>query len=170
MAPQQLAHTTEARPRGGSIRRRTSTLGYLLVAPVVICLLALVVYPFAFAIWISFTDRVITITGVSFTAIPEFVTAIVFILVFGLWLDWLPVTATAPAGSNVATQVEYLLLPSFALVAVRFGYIARITRAGVIETTFREECETDLFGEQVVLCGGLTSLIATAYETLIEAG
>jgi ketol-acid reductoisomerase len=43
-------------------------------------------------------------------------------------------------------------------------------RAGVIETTFREECETDLFGEQVVLCGGLTSLIQAAYETLVEAG
>ncbi len=43
-------------------------------------------------------------------------------------------------------------------------------RAGVIETTFREECETDLFGEQVVLCGGLTSLIQAGYETLIEAG
>jgi len=82
----------------------------------------------------SLTDRAITITGVSFTAIPEFVTAIVFILVFGLWLDWLPVTATAPPGSNVATQVEYLLLPSFALVAVLFGYIARITRAGVVES------------------------------------
>ncbi len=43
-------------------------------------------------------------------------------------------------------------------------------RAGVIETTFREECETDLFGEQVVLCGGLTSLITGAFETLVEAG
>ena len=43
-------------------------------------------------------------------------------------------------------------------------------RAGVIETTFREECETDLFGEQVVLCGGLCELIKAAYETLIEAG
>ena len=43
-------------------------------------------------------------------------------------------------------------------------------RAGVIETTFREECETDLFGEQAVLCGGLTALILAAYETLIEAG
>jgi ketol-acid reductoisomerase len=43
-------------------------------------------------------------------------------------------------------------------------------RAGVIGTTFREECETDLFGEQAVLCGGLTSLIQAAYETLIEAG
>ncbi len=44
------------------------------------------------------------------------------------------------------------------------------TRAGVIETTFREETETDLFGEQVVLCGGATSLIKAAFETLVEAG
>ena len=43
-------------------------------------------------------------------------------------------------------------------------------RAGIIGTTFREECETDLFGEQSVLCGGLTSLIQAAYETLIDAG
>ncbi|MEO3435311.1 ketol-acid reductoisomerase [Inquilinus sp. CAU 1745] len=43
-------------------------------------------------------------------------------------------------------------------------------RAGVIETTFKEECETDLFGEQVVLCGGLTALIQAGYETLVEAG
>jgi len=43
-------------------------------------------------------------------------------------------------------------------------------RAGIIETTFREECETDLFGEQVVLCGGLTSLIQNSFETLVEAG
>lgn len=43
-------------------------------------------------------------------------------------------------------------------------------RAGIIETTFREETETDLFGEQVVLCGGLTALITAGYETLIEAG
>jgi ketol-acid reductoisomerase len=44
------------------------------------------------------------------------------------------------------------------------------TRAGVLETTFREETETDLFGEQTVLCGGLTALIKTAYETLVDAG
>ena len=43
-------------------------------------------------------------------------------------------------------------------------------RAGVIETTFREECETDLFGEQVVLCGGLTALLQAGFETLTEAG
>lgn len=44
------------------------------------------------------------------------------------------------------------------------------TRAGVIETTFREETETDLFGEQVVLCGGVTALIKAGFETLVEAG
>ncbi len=43
-------------------------------------------------------------------------------------------------------------------------------RAGIIETSFREECETDLFGEQVVLCGGLTALIKAGFETLVEAG
>ncbi len=44
------------------------------------------------------------------------------------------------------------------------------TKAGVIETTFREETETDLFGEQTVLCGGVTALVKTAFETLVEAG
>jgi len=44
------------------------------------------------------------------------------------------------------------------------------TRAGVLETTFREETETDLFGEQVVLCGGLSELIKSGFETLVEAG
>lgn len=43
-------------------------------------------------------------------------------------------------------------------------------RSGIIETTFREECETDLFGEQVVLCGGLVELIRAGFETLVEAG
>ncbi len=44
------------------------------------------------------------------------------------------------------------------------------TRAGVLETTFEEETETDLFGEQVVLCGGLTALVQAGFETLVEAG
>ena len=44
------------------------------------------------------------------------------------------------------------------------------TRAGVLETTFKEETETDLFGEQAVLCGGMTALIKAGYETLVEAG
>jgi ketol-acid reductoisomerase len=44
------------------------------------------------------------------------------------------------------------------------------TRAGVIETTFSEECETDLFGEQAVLCGGVSALVKAGFETLVEAG
>ncbi len=80
------------------------------------------------------SDRSITITGLSLTAIPEFVTSIVLIVIFGIWLGWLPVTAAAPPGANVLTQMEYLLLPSIALVMVLFGYIARITRASVIES------------------------------------
>jgi ketol-acid reductoisomerase len=44
------------------------------------------------------------------------------------------------------------------------------TRAGVIQTTFKEECETDLFGEQAVLCGGASALVQAGFETLVEAG
>jgi peptide/nickel transport system permease protein len=79
------------------------------------------------------TDRVITIVGLSLTSIPEFVTAIVFIVIFGVLLKWLPVGAAWPTGAGFFTQIKHLLLPSFALVAVLFGYIARITRAGMIE-------------------------------------
>jgi peptide/nickel transport system permease protein len=80
------------------------------------------------------TDRVITIGGLSLTVVPEFVTGIMLILVFGLWIDVLPVSAAAPAGSGFFTQLEYLLLPALTLVVVLFGYIARITRAGTIES------------------------------------
>jgi ketol-acid reductoisomerase len=56
--------------------------------------------------------------------------------------------------------------------ALALSYAAAIggARAGVIETSFAEETETDLFGEQVVLCGGLTSLVQAGFETLVEAG
>jgi peptide/nickel transport system permease protein len=79
------------------------------------------------------TDKGITIAGISFAAMPEFVTGIVLILVFGIWLGWLPVTAQAPEGSNILTEVKYLLLPALTLTFVLFGYIARITRASMIE-------------------------------------
>lgn len=55
-------------------------------------------------------------------------------------------------------------------VGLSYGSAIGGGRAGIIETTFKEECETDLFGEQAVLCGGLTSLIQAAYETLVDAG
>ncbi len=77
-------------------------------------------------------DRFITVTGLSLSTVPEFVTGIVLIMVFGIWLEWLPITATAPQGSGVFTQVKYLLLPALALCAVLFGYIARMARAGTV--------------------------------------
>jgi ketol-acid reductoisomerase len=55
-------------------------------------------------------------------------------------------------------------------IALAYGKAIGATRAGVLETTFKEETETDLFGEQVVLCGGLTELIRAGFETLVAAG
>ncbi|HSM44300.1 MAG TPA: ABC transporter permease [Acidimicrobiia bacterium] len=81
----------------------------------------------------TFIDRLITVGGLSATVIPEFVSGIVLIVVFAVFLGWLPGVATAPAGSGPLTQVRYLILPAIPLVLVLFGYIARITRAGVIE-------------------------------------
>jgi peptide/nickel transport system permease protein len=81
----------------------------------------------------TLTDRVVTIGGLTLSVVPEFVSGIILILVFGLWLDVLPVSARAPAGSSFLTQLEYLLLPALTLVVLLFGYIARITRAGAIE-------------------------------------
>jgi peptide/nickel transport system permease protein len=79
------------------------------------------------------TDRIITLGGLSLTVVPEFVTGIMLILIFGLWLNVLPVSANAPDGSSVLTQIRYLVLPALTLVILLFGYIARITRAGTIE-------------------------------------
>ena len=79
------------------------------------------------------TDKAITIAGISFAAMPEFVTGIILILVFGIWLGWLPVTAQWEEGANLLTQLKFLLLPALTLTFVLFGYIARITRAGMIE-------------------------------------
>jgi ketol-acid reductoisomerase len=55
-------------------------------------------------------------------------------------------------------------------LALSYAHALGATRAGVLETTFEEETETDLFGEQVVLCGGITELVMAGYETLVEAG
>lgn len=54
--------------------------------------------------------------------------------------------------------------------ALSYAYAIGATRAGVLETTFSEETETDLFGEQAVLCGGVTALVKAGFETLVEAG
>jgi ketol-acid reductoisomerase len=96
----------------------------------------------------------------------------------------LDVFMVAPKGPGHTVRSEYLRgggVPCLVAVAqnpsgnaleIGLSYASAIGggRSGIIETNFREECETDLFGEQVVLCGGLTSLIQAGYETLVEAG
>ncbi len=78
-------------------------------------------------------DRAISLLGLTATVLPEFVTGIVLIIVFGLWLKWLPITAQWPAGAGALTQIRYLLLPALPLVLTLFGYLARMARAGTIE-------------------------------------
>ena len=78
-------------------------------------------------------DRTITVLGQSGSAMPEFVTGIVLIIVFGVELKWLPVTATAPRAPPRSSQLEHLILPAVVLVVVLFGYIARMARAGTVE-------------------------------------
>jgi ketol-acid reductoisomerase len=82
------------------------------------------------------------------------------------------VRAEYERGSGVPCLVAVHQDPSKKTKAIALSYASAVGggRAGVIETTFKEETETDLFGEQVVLCGGLVSLIQNAYETLVEAG
>jgi ketol-acid reductoisomerase len=82
------------------------------------------------------------------------------------------VRGTYAAGGGVPMLIAVAQDQSGKAHDVALSYAAAIGggRAGVIETTFREETETDLFGEQVVLCGGLVELIKSGFETLTEAG
>jgi ketol-acid reductoisomerase len=75
-------------------------------------------------------------------------------------------------GRGVPSLVAVSADPSGDTLQIALAYAKGIGagRAGIIETAFREETETDLFGEQTVLCGGLTALMAAGYETLVEAG
>ncbi len=78
-------------------------------------------------------DRVISVSGLSLSAMPEFVTGIVLIVIFGVELKALPVTASAGTGAGVFNQFRHLILPAIPLVLILFGYIARMARAGTIE-------------------------------------
>jgi peptide/nickel transport system permease protein len=80
------------------------------------------------------TDRAISLTGLSLSTVPEFVSGIVVIVIFGVELKWLPVTASAGAGAGDWNQFRHLILPAIPLVFVLFGYIARMARAGTIES------------------------------------
>ncbi len=78
-------------------------------------------------------DRVISVTGLSVATLPEFVSGIVVIVIFGVELKWFPVSASAGAGASPLTQLDHLILPAIPLILVLFGYIARMARAGTIE-------------------------------------
>jgi peptide/nickel transport system permease protein len=87
-------------------------------------------------------DRIISIVGLSASIVPEFVSGIILILVFGVSLRWLPISATWPNGAGFFTQIYYLILPSIPLVLILFGYIARMARAGMIEALDAEYTRT----------------------------
>ena len=80
----------------------------------------------------SLSDRSIVTLGLASSSIPEFVSSVVLQALIGWKLGWFHVTANAPQGSSFLTQLSYLTLPAMAIVVVYFGYIARMTRAGVI--------------------------------------
>jgi peptide/nickel transport system permease protein len=81
----------------------------------------------------TFADRAVVTLGLASSSIPEFVSGVTLQYVIGVKLGWLPVLALAPSDASFLTELEHLLLPALALVAVYFGYIARITRAGTIQ-------------------------------------
>jgi peptide/nickel transport system permease protein len=78
-------------------------------------------------------DRLITLGGLSLTVVPEFVSGILLILVFGVWLRLLPISANTRPGTGLFEQLRHLILPALPLVLILFGYIARIARAGMVE-------------------------------------
>ena len=78
-------------------------------------------------------DRIITVTSLSLTVIPEFVSGAVLIVLFAVTIKIFPVSAVAPAGSGPFTRIYHLILPAIPLMFVELGYIARMARAGMIE-------------------------------------
>jgi peptide/nickel transport system permease protein len=78
-------------------------------------------------------DRIITVLGLSASTVPEFVSGIVVIIVFGIWLNVLPISASWSPGASIPDQIYHLILPSIPLVLILFGYIARMARAGTVE-------------------------------------
>lgn len=81
----------------------------------------------------SFLDRAITVSTLSMTVIPEFVSGVIVLYVFAVWLKWLPVTAMPPEGSPFIARFSYLLLPAIPLMFLELGYIARMARVGTVQ-------------------------------------
>jgi peptide/nickel transport system permease protein len=81
----------------------------------------------------SVLDRTITVSSLSMTVIPEFVSGVVLLYVFAVWLKWLPVSALPPDGSPFYERLYYLILPAIPLMFLELGYIARMARVGTVQ-------------------------------------
>jgi peptide/nickel transport system permease protein len=81
----------------------------------------------------SALDRTITVSSLSMTVIPEFVSGVVLLYIFAVWLKWLPVTAMPPEGSPFYERLYYLILPAIPLMFLELGYIARMARVGTVQ-------------------------------------
>lgn len=80
-----------------------------------------------------FFDRLISVVGLSLTAIPEFVSGVILLVVFAVALEWLPVSAQFSPGAGPIERLRHLILPAIPLMFVLFGYIARMARAGTVD-------------------------------------
>ena len=78
-------------------------------------------------------DRILSVFGASSVVIPELVSGIVLIVIFGIALNVLPISASWPPGASLPTQLYHLILPAIPLVVILFGYIMQMARAGTIE-------------------------------------
>ncbi len=81
----------------------------------------------------SLIDRAIAVSTLSMTVIPEFVSGVVLLYVFAVWLKWLPSFAMPPSGSPFVSRFYYLILPAIPLMFLELGYIARMARAGTVQ-------------------------------------
>jgi peptide/nickel transport system permease protein len=87
-------------------------------------------------------DRIISVVGLSATVIPEVVSGIVLIVIFGIGLNVLPISAAAPPGAGIGTQIYHLIMPAIPLVLILFGYIQQMARAGTVEALASDYART----------------------------
>jgi peptide/nickel transport system permease protein len=93
----------------------------------------------------SALDRTITVSTLSMTVIPEFVSGVILLYIFAVWLKWLPVTAMPPEGSNFLDRFYYLILPAIPLMFLELGYIARMARVGTVQVMAMPFIRTAVF-------------------------
>lgn len=121
------------------------------------------------------SDRAISTVGLAMSSTPDFVWAVVAITIFGLGLGIFPVTARAPDGAGALEQIHHLMMPALCLVAMLFGYITRMVRAGTIEALEADYTRTAMLKglpRRTVIRRHVlrNSLLPTIYVTATELG